>query len=149
MTKQDKSTTLEAKSPEAEMAALDKQIQDMEAELTAEAAPLTWEQVTATTAEELAHKEQRKGILPRLIRAAKIKRLELQIQRDRGSIEPLDAARAKAHEKLERATAKRWEAVEEEQAARGEWGKVHERIINLERRIKLEEREVAELRGER
>ena len=47
---------------------LDEQIQGMEAELVeGYGKPLTWEEVTSTTAAEIARKEQRRGILPRLI----------------------------------------------------------------------------------
>lgn len=58
---------------------LDAQITCMEAELAeGYGHPLTWEEVTSTTAEEIARKEQRRGILPRLIHAAKVRRLELE-----------------------------------------------------------------------
>ena len=58
---------------------LDASIKRMEAELAeGYGRPLSWEEVTSTTAEELAAKEQRRSVLPRLITAAKVKRLELQ-----------------------------------------------------------------------
>jgi hypothetical protein len=58
---------------------LDAQIASMEAELAESyGKPLTWEEVTSTKAEEIACKEQRRGVLPRLIHAAKVRRLELE-----------------------------------------------------------------------
>ena len=68
---------------EAELAALDGKIESMEAEVEdAEASPLVWDRITATTAQELAATEQRRSILPRLILAARIKRLELERTRE-------------------------------------------------------------------
>jgi hypothetical protein len=56
---------------------LDEQIRSMEAELAEDyGRPLDWDEVTSTTAEELVRKEQRRSVLPRLIHAARVKRLE-------------------------------------------------------------------------
>jgi hypothetical protein len=69
---------------------LDEQIQSMEAELAEGLGkPLTWEEVTSTTAEEIACKEQRWGVLPRLIHAAKVRRLELEKLRREEEAAPL------------------------------------------------------------
>jgi hypothetical protein len=150
MTKQDKTATLEAESPEAEMAALDKQIRDMEAELQEETSTaLSWEEVTSTTAENLARKEHRRAILPRLISAARIKRAELRIQRERRAAEPLEALRAEAFKEMEDAEARYFKAIEERNLARGRWSDTHGRLEKIGRRIKDSEREIAELKGER
>ncbi len=37
---------------------------------------LRWEEITSTTAEDLASKEQRQGILPRLLQAARVRRAD-------------------------------------------------------------------------
>jgi MoaA/NifB/PqqE/SkfB family radical SAM enzyme len=72
---QTKKRTLEAEGVED----LSAEIEAMEAELAdGYGQPLTWEEVTSTTAEEIARKEQRRGVLPRLIHAAKVRRLELE-----------------------------------------------------------------------
>jgi hypothetical protein len=85
---------------------LEASIKKMEAELAeGYGRPLSWEEVTTTTAEELAAKEQRRSILPRLTTAAKIKRLELQ--RERWEIEPLEVERDEAYERLEAAPERR------------------------------------------
>ncbi len=132
-----------------EIATLDKEIKTMEAELAEEAAaPLRWEEITSSTAEELARKEQRRGILPRLLTAARMKRLELRKMQYELEAEPLEAERAKAHEALERAQAKRFEVEEEIAAARQAWSYPHGRLQSLERRIKDAERELHTLRGE-
>jgi hypothetical protein len=80
-------TTLEAKAPEeGELEQLESEIADMERELTAESEPLVWGEVDAG---ELACREQRRGVLPRLITAAKIKRLVLQKRRTEAELEEL------------------------------------------------------------
>ena len=54
---------------------LDAEILEMEAELAdGHGRPLSWDEVTATTPDEMARKEQRRRILPRLIHAAKGRR---------------------------------------------------------------------------
>jgi hypothetical protein len=61
---------------------LDQQIAGMEAELEeGYGKPLTWDEVTSTTAEEIARKEQRRSVLPRPIHAARVKRLEREAGR--------------------------------------------------------------------
>jgi hypothetical protein len=68
---------------EAELAELDGKIEGMEAEVEdAEAFPLVWDRITSTTADELAAQEQRRSIIPRLITAARIHRLELERRRE-------------------------------------------------------------------
>jgi predicted phage tail protein len=93
---------------EQEISALDEQIAGMEAELGSlegHGRPLPWDEVTSTTAEEIAKKEQRRGILPRLITAAKAKRLELRIRHAAEELEGLSAERAGLYETLEKAKA--------------------------------------------
>jgi hypothetical protein len=61
---------------------LDEQILSMEAELAeGYGRSLDWDEVTSTTTEELAQKEQRRSVLPRLIHAARVKRLEREVGR--------------------------------------------------------------------
>jgi len=68
---------------------LDAKVQEMEAELEdGYGEPLSWDEVTSTTVEEIARKEQRRGIRPRLIEEAKVKRLELEDLTGKGGHEP-------------------------------------------------------------
>ena len=134
---------------EDEIVHLDEEIGRMEAELVHSATTaIAWDDVNEAAVEELVNRERRRAILPRLIKAAKIKRLELRIMREQRASGPLEAERAAAHERLEEATAKRWEAVEEENAARALWSRAHNRIERIERRIRDAEREISALRGE-
>ena len=128
---------------------LNASIEEMEAELAeGYGHPLSWEEVTTTTAVELARKEQRRSILPRLITAAKVKRLELQREKWEREIEPLETERAEAYERLEAATAKYHEAERERNLAQGAWSHAHNLIGSRQDRIREINREIRELRGE-
>jgi peptidoglycan hydrolase CwlO-like protein len=133
----------ELSSFEQEIAALDEEIARMEAELAEESAPLVWGEASA---EELVRKEQRLGVLPRLITAAKIKRLELVKQRTQGELEPLYKEREAAGKKLERLRKKRLEMEEEILEAQAAWGDPNTRIDKRQRRLKDLERQIRELR---
>jgi hypothetical protein len=101
---------------------LDASIERMEAEFAeGYGRPLSWEEVTSTTADELAAKEQRRSMLPRLITAARVRRLELQRARWERNLAPLEHQREEAHKRLEAAEAKYHEALEERNLARREW----------------------------
>jgi hypothetical protein len=117
----------------------------MERELAEEAAPVAWGEVDA---DELVRKEQRRGVLPRLIAAAKIKRLELEKQRTERELEPLYTEREDAHRKLERAQAKKLKAEEEMLEARAAWSYPHGLIEKRERRLKDLDRQIAVLQGD-
>ena len=131
---------------EAELAALDGKIAGMEEELAdAEASPLVWDRITSTTAEELASQEQRRSIIPRLITAARIKRLELERRREEERVQPLQEEAAKAHERLETALAARGRADEEAGQARFEWTGSLSRLENRHRRVKQIDHEIATL----
>lgn len=122
------------------------QLEDEQRELEAPANLPSWDQIQA--GEDLDKRERRRGLLPRLIAAARIKKLELQRERYEAEIKPLEVAQREAHEQLEAATAKRLQALEEENAARFEYGDAFSRIQSREQRIKLVDREIRELRGE-
>jgi hypothetical protein len=133
---------------EEELVSLDREIESMEAELREEGTPLSWDEITSSTADELARKEQRRGILPRLLKAARIKRLELRKRQYELQAEPLYAERVENYRKLERAIEKDRKAKEEREAALGAWNITHSALQGVERRIKDTERELSELRGE-
>jgi hypothetical protein len=135
-----------AESIREELVKLDAEIESMEAELEAGEKPLVWDEVGSV--EGIAAEQHRLTILPRLIRAAKIKRAELRIRRTRAELEPLYAEREAAYKKLERTREKKRKVEEEEKSALAEWGAPHNLIQKRERRIKDAERELHELRGE-
>ncbi len=128
---------------------MDKEIERLEAErleLEGPASVLSWDQIQ--NGEDLDKRERRRGLLPRLITAAKVKRLELRRERYEAQIKPLEERQRAAHEQLEAATAKRLEAVEEENAARFEYGDAFSRIQSREMHIRAITREIRELKGE-
>ncbi len=133
---------------EAELAELDGKIETMEAEVEeVEALPLVWDQITSTTADELAATEQRRSLLPRLITAARIHRLGLERRREEERVQPLEEEAAKCHERLEKATAARVKADEQAGYARFEWNTVLSRLENRHRHIKEIDRAIADLKG--
>ncbi len=130
---------------------MDAEISRLEAErgeLDSPARALTWDEIQAGAAEDLEKRERRRGILPTLLRAAKVRRLELRRERHRQEAEPFRKKREEAHERLQAATAKRLEAVEEENAARYDYGDANARVESRERRVKEAAREIKALRGE-
>ncbi len=128
---------------------LDASIESMETELAeGYGKPLTWEEVMSSTAEKLAAKEQRRSILPRLITAARLKRLELQRAQWERKMAPLELQREEAHKRLEAAEVKYHEALEERNLARRDWNYAHGLIQSRQDRIREINREIRELRGE-
>jgi hypothetical protein len=120
-----------------------------QAELNSPARALTWAEIEAGAVEDLEKRERRRGIVPRLITAAKVRRLEIRRERYEAEAVPFRKRREEAHESLEAATAKRLEAVEEENLARADYGgDAHARVTSREQRIKEANREIRALRGE-
>ncbi len=136
-------------SVEEELRGVERDIEGMERELAEGAAsPLRWEEITSTTAEDLARKEQRRGILPRLLQAARVQRLELLKRQYEQQAEPLYAEREQRHAKLEKAKDKERRATEEREAALGAWNITHSAIQSLEGRVKDVQRQIREERGD-
>ncbi len=134
----------EEKSMDAEIEKLEAE----ERETNSPARALTWEEVQSGATEDLTRREARRGILPRLVVAAKVKRLQLRRERYEQEAEPFRKACEEAHERLQKATAKRLEAIEEENLARADYGGAHTRVMSREQRVKEANREIRELRGE-
>jgi chromosome segregation ATPase len=130
---------------------LDATIASMEAEAAHLEAPppeIGWDELLANSAKhekELETRERRRGILPRLITAAKIKRLELQRERWEQEIEPLKLERDKAYERLEAAEARLTEAQRERNLALGAWSHARGLIQSRDDRIRAINRELREL----
>ncbi|MDP9479060.1 MAG: hypothetical protein M3R38_25840 [Actinomycetota bacterium] len=119
-----------------------------ERETNSPARGLTWAEIEAGAAEDLEKRERRRGILPRLITAARVRRLEVRRERYEAEMEPFLKKREEAYERRQAATAKRLEAVEEENAARADYGDANARVMSREQRIKEANREIRALRGE-
>jgi hypothetical protein len=131
--------------PETKTPSVDEELREVERELAERERPLVWGEVDA---EQLEAKERRRAILPRLLQAARIKRLELRIHEREQEIERLDAARAGAYERLEKAKAAELKAKERREVAYGEWGFAHAAVLSSEDRLKRYRRELRKLKGE-
>ncbi len=134
----------EEKKMDAEISRLEAEQQ----ELNSPGQALTWKEIEAGGAEDLERRERRRSIIPRLLAAAKIRRLEIRRERLERESEPLHKLREDAHERLEAATAKRLEAIKEEDAARYEFADALAQTQGQEKRTKAIDRELRELRGE-
>jgi chromosome segregation ATPase len=134
---------------------MDEEIARLEAEHAELEGPpqeISWDELVAKSAKyerELEARERRRGILPRLITAAKVKRLELQREQWARQIEPLEAERDAAYERMEAAEAKLHEAHRERGLAQEVWSDARWRIQSREQRIRAIDREMRELRGGR
>lgn len=129
---------------------LDQNIQEMEAELSDHhGQALTWDEVTTTTAEELAAKEGRRRVLSRLIHAAKIKRLELLKSRYEAEHEPLQQKIEETYAAYQEAEEKLRAAQEERDATNGAWNIALAQERNAQVRLGRTENEIADLKGAR
>ena len=136
------------RSAKASVEDLEQSIQEMEAELAdGHGRPLTWDEVTSTTPEELARKEQRRGILPRLIRAAKVKRLELEVQSRQRVADELRAKLEPSYEAFQEKEDELRRAKEVRDEAHGEWSRTLSALQGADGRVDRVARELGELRG--
>ncbi len=130
---------------------MDAEIEKLEAEERETNDPArvpTWNAIQAGAVVDLEKRERRRGIIPTLITAAKVRRLEIRRERLEAELVPLREAQQEAYERMEAARTKRILAAEEENAARGPYSDATMRIEGRERRIKEADREIHALRGE-
>ena len=138
-------------SVEEDLARMDETIRTLEAEqveLENLPAPLTWDEIQAGATTQLEAREARRGILPTLITAAKIKRLELERRKVEREMTPFEERLTSAYEKQEKALAKLHKAQEELNHARGDWHDVNLRLEKKQRRTKQINAEIQKLKGE-
>lgn len=111
-------------------------------ELETPAHTFTWEEVQAGALEDLDRRERRKNILPHLIRATKVKQLEIRRERLEAEIGPRSERRDRTHAKLEEAKAKRLEAQEREGTAAGAYSDAHTELRAAEQELRQTERDL-------
>ena len=125
---------------------LDGQIRSMEAELAEDyGRPLAWDEVTSTTAEELVQKEQRRSVLPRLINAARVKRLELEAARREEEASALQEKVETAHAAFLEREGEMRGAKERRDAAQAEWALALSASQSADDRARQAARELREL----
>jgi chromosome segregation ATPase len=126
---------------------LDASIESMETELAeGYGRPLSWEEVTSTTAEEIARKEGRRGVLPRLIHAAKVRRLELEKLRRQEEAAPLREKLEATYQAFQEQEDELRKAKEKRDAAHAEWTLTLSALQSAEERTQRTEKELDELR---
>jgi hypothetical protein len=126
---------------------LDARIAEMETEL--EEIPgtaLSWDEVTSTTADELAHREQRRGMLPKLIRAARVKRLELERHRCEEEAASLRQKVEATYQAFQEQEDQLRQAKEKRDAAHAEWALTLSALQSADERTKRTDRELRELK---
>jgi hypothetical protein len=140
----------ETKGCKAESAEdLDARISEMQAELEdGHGRPLTWDEVTSTMTDEIARKEQRRGILPRLIHAAKVRRKEVELRDRRAEADAIREKLKPAYEAFPEQEAELLRAKERRDKAHGEWAVTLSALQSADNRTERTARELAELRGE-
>jgi hypothetical protein len=132
-----------AKAPGIEQ--LEQQIREMEAELTEDReGSLDWDDLPS--ASELAEKEQRRAVLPRILRAARIKRLELRVAAEEKNLADLRKKSEEAHAAFRERQQERMDAEEAEQAASGQWNAAVSAGLMADQDLRRMKKELAELK---
>jgi hypothetical protein len=95
-----------AKEPVRDIAAdideLDRQVAELEAEKAGLPTPVSWDELQEAGAlQRVEETERRRGIIPRLLDAAKVKRLQLELERLERRLEPIAEEQAQAYKELE------------------------------------------------
>ena len=140
-----------AKTPdiEQEMADISERIAalELEREALAAAPPPEWDTLTELGTEQLIQQEQRRLVVPQLLRAARIKLLELRRQSHQLGLRPVEVELEEDYAAYEEAEAKLVKAREERDAAHQQWNNTLDAAERIRRRIGNLGREIGELRG--
>ena len=140
-----------AKAPdiEQEITEVAGRIDALERERVAlEAAPLPeWDALNELGTEQLIQQEQRRLVIPQLLKAARIKLLELRRQSHQLGLQPVEATLEEYYAAYEKAEAKLVKAREERDAAHQQWNNTLDAAERIRRRIGNLGREISELRG--
>jgi hypothetical protein len=125
-----------------EIQELDQEIQELEIEA---AAPpdLSWDEIVGLTAEELTQREQRRGILGKMIQARKAKRLQLEAEALREEATAAREGTEKTYvafqaqdEKLQKVKERRDQAWSTWQIQQGVFINIEQRLRRTEKRLK-------------
>jgi chromosome segregation ATPase len=133
------------KSVDDEIAELDRQLTKLEAEKVDLPAPVTWDELQEAGAlKQIEQAEIRRGVIPRLLRAGREKRLQLQLERLEQKKEPVGQELEKHWSRRERLQ----EQIQELEAERGQaqhaWSTAHFKMQRLEEQERAARRELRE-----
>jgi FKBP-type peptidyl-prolyl cis-trans isomerase len=133
------------KSAESDLQGLQERIEKMEAEIAeSRSEEIGWDDLPS--AAELAKKQARLDILPRILAAAKRKRLELQLQADEKRLVELKQESAAAHAEFAERQAERFAAEQAEAEAINRRSGVLSAVIRAEEDIRHNRKQLAELK---
>jgi hypothetical protein len=123
---------------------LDQEIRELEMEA---AAPpdLSWDEIVGLTAEELTQREQRKGILGKMIQARKAKRLQLEAEALREEATAAREETEKTYEAFQAQDEKLQKAKERRDQAWSTWQIQQGVCINAEQRLRRIEKRLKEI----
>ena len=127
-----------------EIEQLDAEIQELEMEA---AAPpdLSWDEIVGVTAEELTQREQRKGILGKMIQARKAKRLQLEADLLKEELEEARDETEKTYEKFQAQDERLQKAKEHRDQAWSTWQIQQGVFINIEQRLRRTEKRLKQI----
>jgi hypothetical protein len=132
-----------------DIARIDHELAELEREKAGLPPVPTWEQLQeAGAVQELQAREARRGVLPHLIKATRVKRLELQRRKYEDQIAELDEQRTEGYERLEAAREARSKAAEAENEAYSTWYDAHWRIQSYEGHIREINGQISNIKGE-
>jgi hypothetical protein len=118
-----------------EIEQLDAEIQELETEA---AAPpdLSWDEIVELSAEDLTQREQRKGVLDKMIQARKARKLELEAQLLREEAEAARDETEKTYEAFQTQDEKLQRQKEKRDASWSTWQIQQGVLINIEQRLR-------------
>jgi hypothetical protein len=127
-----------------EIQELDQEIHELEMEA---AAPpdLSWDEIVGLTAEELTQREQRKGILGKMIQARKAKRLQLEADLLKEELEEARDETEKTYEKFQAQDERLQKAKERRDQAWSTWQIQQGVFMNIEQRLRRTEKRLKQL----
>ncbi len=140
---------------ETQSQTLDEKIVRLEVEaeeLEGPAREPTWDELVSNSAKyerDLEARERRRSVLPRILHAAKLKRLELEKRQHVEHAESMQQTLEAKYEIFQEHEEKLRRAKEERDTAHAEWTLTLSALQSARDRARRTEREIAELKGER
>ena len=136
---------------EEERAEVEARVLQMQAELEgldARQDNVVWGEKETSVAKRISDAARRKLVLPRLIRAGRVRLLEIDRKAEEERAREYEERQSEAYEAMQEATARKWQAEEDLGHARAQWSDANLRLESRHRCIKEINRELASLKGE-
>jgi chromosome segregation ATPase len=128
---------------------LDRQVAQLEAEKAGLPEPLSWDELMqAGAVQQVEQAELRRGVIPRMLRAARTKRLQLELARLERRLEPIVAEQEQAYERREELGAQIRELQEQHGREQHAWTHAGFRRDTLEREQRNVRKQLRELNGD-